>query len=124
MSTTPEQPAPERARITFVVLAIGLGLVMLFAYAAESLFDRAPGGAFFFVVPVIGFLVPMVLTALRVPRERRGLVLALSLVSAVIAAGALIAFALLQVTGWLPWVGAALAATVVGLAAAFAAGDA
>lgn len=126
MSTIPERPAarPARVRSTLIVLSVGMGLLLLFAYAAETLFDRAPGGAFFFVVPVIGFLIPMLLSALSVARERRGLVIGLALGAAIVAAATLVVSAIFEWTHWLPWSAGAVAAFALGLGAAFAAGDA
>lgn len=126
MSTTPERPAdrPARVRSTIIVLSVGMGLLLLFAYAAETLFDRAPGGAFFFVVPVIGFLIPMLLSALSVPRERRGLVVGLALASAAVAAATLVVSAIFEWTHWLPWIAGTVATVALGLGAALGAGDA
>ena len=95
--TAPDSPA--RVRMTLLVLSIGLGVLVLFAWFAETVGERAPLGAMFFLVPVVGFLLPMVLSAVQLP-SNKGAVIGLALLSAAFAAATLIVCALTGITSW------------------------
>lgn len=121
MSTAPDEPireTPRQVRMTLIVLSVGLGLLLLFAYLAETAFDRAQLGALFFIVPVLGCLIPMVLASSRLPKPARGPAMLLSAAAALIAIATLVVGALLQPLTWITWVIGAVLAVAVGLAAA------
>lgn len=124
MTTEPRTVEPSRIRTALAVLSIGLGLIVVAAYLVITVTDRVSSGALFFIVPVVGFFIPMLPSSLQLPQGHRTKAVLFSLAAAVIAIVTLTLCGLNDVTLWYCWVGGALLSVAAGMLAAMSAGAA
>ena len=124
MATDTRPVEPSRIRTALKVLSIGMGLMVIAAWAVITFTDRVEQGSLFFIVPVVAFLIPMLLSAMQVRDGGRGRIIAGSLAAAVIAIVALSVCGLLQIDAWYCWIGGGVLSALAGILGATGAGDA